>query len=145
MTVETITVGPGVLNLGAPASVRAFASQCTKCTLTPKVDTSDPINVLSGEQVAGDRTESWTLDGTILQDLGAVTSLVEWLFTNRGTTVDFEYTPASAKTRGVRGQVQIEAVPIGGDVKTKPTSDFSFQLVGEPELFNTADAALIIG
>lgn len=134
MPVQSITVGPGVLTIGATTDLTTFESQTTSCKLTPSVDKGDPINVLSGEQVSGDRTESWTLDGNFLQDFGSTDSRVEWLFEHRGEDHPFEYTPNTAKGKSVTGTLTVEAVDIGGDVNTKPTSDFSFALVGSPAI-----------
>lgn len=133
MPVEYITVGPGTLTIGASGSLQDFSAQATSVKLTPSVDNGDPINVLSGEQVAGDRSESFTLDGTFLQDLGA-DSLTEWLFTNRGTEQPFVFVPSTAAGRQISGSLIVEAIDIGGDVKTKPTSDFSFVIVGAPAI-----------
>lgn len=132
MAVKSITVGPGTLTVGASGALTVFSSQVTSCKLVPSVDQGDAITVLSGEQVAGDRTESWTLEGTILQDFGSTDSKTEWLFTNRGTTQVFEYTPATAAGKKITGSVTVEAIEIGGDVSSKPTSDFTWTLVGEP-------------
>jgi hypothetical protein len=139
MPVEYITVGPGTLTIGETAALMDFSSQCTACKLTPSVDNGDPINVLSGEQVAGDRSESFTLDGTFLQELGEDSS-TEWLFTHRGETHPFVYVPATDKGRQVTGNLVVEAIDIGGDVKTKPTSDFSFIIVGSPAIAAVAPA-----
>lgn len=145
MTVNTITVGAGTLVLGEVGSIKAFSSQVTAAKFVPAVDQEDPINVLSGEQVAGARTESFTLQGTLLQDFGTMDGLTEWCWTNRGLTVDFEYIPNTVGARGVRGQVQVEAMPIGGDVKAKPADDFEWQVIGTPELFDAEDAELVLG
>lgn len=132
MAVNTITVGAGSLTIGATTDLTNFSGQVTSCRLVPSVDQGDAINVLSGESVAGDRTESFTLEGTLLQDFGSTESTTEWLFEHRGETHVFEYTPSTAKGRKVTGSVVVESIEIGGDVSTKPTSDFSFTLVGEP-------------
>lgn len=138
MTVNTLTMGPGTLTIGDVGSLKSFQSQITNCRLVPNVDNGDPINVLSGESVPGDRDENWTLAGTIVQDFGAgaagVDSLVEWLFTNRGATMPFQFVPNTAIGRQISGDLTVEAVEIGGDVKTKPTSDFEFQVSGDPVL-----------
>ena len=64
MAVETITVGAGQLTIGAEDALTNFSSQTTSVKLVPDVDQDDPIKVLSGESVAGDRTESFTLEGS---------------------------------------------------------------------------------
>lgn len=132
MATNTITVGPGTLTIGEDDGITIFSGQCTSCKLTPSVTTGDPINVLDGGQVPGDRDEAFTLDGTLAQDFGATGSTTEWLWTHRGETHDFVYAPSTAGGKEITGQLIVEAIDIGGDVKTKPTSDFSMALVGEP-------------
>jgi hypothetical protein len=132
MAVNTITMGPGSLTIGAAAALVNFSGQVTACRLVPSVDQGDNIAVLSGESVAGDRTESFTLEGTLLQDFGTTISTTEKLFSMRGQTHVFEFIPATAKGKKITGSLVVEAVEIGGDVNTKPTSDFTFVLVGAP-------------
>lgn len=132
MAVNTVTIGAGQLTIGAVADLINFSSQTTSVKLVPSVDQDDAIRVLSGESVAGDRTESFTLEGTILQDLGAESSTTEWLFEHRGETHVFEFVPNTAKGVKVTGSLVAEAVEIGGDAGTKPTSDFEFVVVGDP-------------
>ena len=132
MAVKVLTVGPGVLTIGASGSLTNFESQVTSCKLVPNVDNDDPINVLSGEQVAGDRTESFTLEGSILQDFGDTESTTEWLFEHRGETHPFKFVPSTSKGRQITGNLQVEAIDIGGDARTKAQSDFEMQVIGEP-------------
>ncbi len=132
MAVNTITIGAGTLTIGATGSLMDFSGQCTAARLVPSVENGDPIDVLSGEQAAGDRSESWALSGTMLQDLGATSSTTAWLFDHRGEEHDFSYTPNTGKGTTFSGRLTVEAIEMGGDVKTKPTSDFEFQLVGPP-------------
>lgn len=132
MAIKTVTVGPGKLTIGADADLTAFESQVTSCTLVPKVDNGDQIYVLSGEGVPGDRSEEWTLEGDVLQDFGHQDGRVEWLFAHRGQLHPFTYVPNSKLGRQITGTLQVEAVDIGGDVNSKPTSKFEFRLSGEP-------------
>ena len=134
MAVNAITVGPGTLTIGETGTMSTLSSQITACRLVPSVENEDPLNVLSGEQAPGDRSESWALTGTILQDLGAVESTTEFMFEHRGQQMPFEFIPATAAGKAFSGQLVVEAIEMGGDVKTKPTSDFELQLVGEPTL-----------
>ena len=132
MAVKTLTVGPGKLQIGDSENITTFESQTRSCKLVPNVDTDDPIDVLSGEQIAGDRSEAFTLEGTFLQDFGATLSTTEWLFEHRGESHPFEYTPNNSAGKKITGTLQVEAIDIGGDVKTKAESDFEFQLLGAP-------------
>lgn len=134
MPVALIEVGPGSLTIGPPEALKSLSSQITSARITPKVDTSDPIHVLSGESAAGDRTESWELSGTLVQDLGALDGTTEWLFTHRGEPMPFAYVPSTTAGRRISGSLVVEAIEMGGDVKTKPTSDFTFVLIGSPAI-----------
>lgn len=138
MAVNTLTMGPGSLTIGATTDLTNFSGQTTSVRLVPSVDQGDAIQVLSGESVAGDRTESFTLEGTLLQDLGATVSTTEWLFTNRGETHVFEFIPSTAKGKKITGSLVVEAIEIGGDTGTKPTSDFTFTVVGTPTIGTVA-------
>lgn len=139
MAVNITVVGPGKLTIGSDAAVSSFESQVTSAKLVPKVDNDDPINVLSGEQVAGDRTESFTLEGSVLQDFGAQDSRTEWLFNHRGETHPFTFVPNSSAGKRISGELQVEAVEIGGDARSKPQSDFEFQVIGTPVIATIAD------
>ncbi|QXG07724.1 major tail protein [Curtobacterium phage Penoan] len=134
MTVNTITVGPGTLTIGQDDALTVFSSQVTSCKVTPSVDKGDRVPVLSGESVAGDRTESFTLNGTFLQDFGSEGSTTEWLYEHRGEVHPFSYTPNTANGRTISGSLTVEAIEIGGDVESKPTSDFTFDLEAAPSI-----------
>lgn len=132
MATDVITVGPGRFTIGSDVDLTTFSGQVTSLRLVPSVDVGDAIHVLDGGEVSGDRTESWTVSGTMLQDFGAATSKTEWLFTHRGEDMEFSYAPSSAMGKEINGTLTVEAIEIGGDVKSKPTSDFEFKLVGPP-------------
>lgn len=138
MAVNAITVGAGSLSIGAALDLVNFSGQTTSVRLVPSVDQGDQILVLSGESVAGDRTESWTIEGTFLQDFGSAESTWEKLFALRGETHVFEFVPSTAAGKKISGSLIVEAVELGGDVGSKPTSDFEFQLVGSPVIGSVA-------
>lgn len=127
MTINRTLLGPGVLTID-PAGVdeTALSEQVTNVKLVPKVKTDDPIPVLSGGTVAGDREESFTLKGKMLPDFGETDSILEWLFTNRGKTMSFEFQPSTAKARQITGDLVVEATEIGGDVGKADEVDFEF-------------------
>lgn len=136
-TVQTLTIGPGVLTIGADTDLQQFEQQATSCKVTPSVDKGDRVPVLAGVSVPGDRTESFTLNGTFLQDFGKDNSTTEWLWEHRGEVHPFTYTPNASNGRSITGRLTVEAIEIGGDAETKPTSDFEFELEAAPT-FGTA-------
>lgn len=134
MTVNTVTVGPGVLTLGNKSDLFVMSSQVTKCTVKPQVKKGDPIAVLSGEKAQGDRTEAFTLSGTFLQDLGADKSVTEFTWANAGKDLPFEYIPNNAGQKAIRGIVTVEATDIGGEIGGKATADFEWECTTKPTI-----------
>lgn len=132
MAIKSNKLGPGRLTIGAVGTPQEFGSQLRACKLEPSVDTSDPIPVLSGEELAGDDTYTYTLSGTILDDY-SLTGLVPWAETNKGVTMPFEFVPSTEGTLMVKGTVKIQPIGLGGDVKTRNENDFEFALVGDPD------------
>ena len=132
MPVRQTKLGPGKLTItgaGSPGLTHDLSSQVRKCQLVPSVKQDDPLTVLSGETVAGDRSESWALEGAILDDFGTAGSTVEWCFTNRGQTLNFEFVPATANRKRVTGRAVVEATSIGGDVGKTNELDFAFTVL----------------
>ncbi len=132
MTVYAPTVGPGTLTIGSDAALTNFSSQCRGAKLVPSVGKGEPIDVLSGEQAPGDRTETNTLVVTLQSDFGHTNSKTEWLWEHRGEVHDFVYIPNGQLGRRITGQLTVEPIEIGGDVKTKPSAEVTFDLVGDP-------------
>lgn len=133
MTVNAPTVGPGLLTIGEAAALTNFSSQIRSAKLVPNVAKGDPIDVLSGETVPGDRTETNTLVISLQSDFGHDDSRTEWLWEHRGETHPFAYVPNNALGRRISGSIVVEPIEIGGDVKSKPNTEVTFDLVGPPE------------
>ena len=130
-------LGPGSLKIGETGSEKEFAIQTTKTTLTPSVDSEDDINTLDGGTLGGDETETWELGGTLHQSYDE-DSLLKYCFENRfsktKTALPFTFIPMTDGAQSWTGELKLRALDVGGDVKKQNTSDFTFPLVGEPEL-----------
>lgn len=126
MAIKSNRLGPGTLVFGAPASPSEWGAQVTACTLTPRADEGDTITVLSGEELVDDGEETWTLEGTLLQSYDEE-SLLIWAHENSGTELEFEFTPVTGSALRCSGRALIRSVAVGGEVKTRNTSDFSFR------------------
>lgn len=87
-------------------------------------NTDDPINFLDGSQDTSTSTD-WTLEGTIVDDFDA-DNLSAWCFDHAGEQMPFEWVPNDKGKIKWTGNVNVSAVSIGGDVKSKNTNDFSF-------------------
>jgi len=129
-------LGPGLLTLGETGTSKEFGTQVSEATLSPEYDSDDPISVLSGDEYAGDETEAWTLAVVLYQDYTAE-SLHLWLYQNAGEELPFTFVPSKAGAIQAQGVAKIRAASIGGEVKTRNTSDLELPVVGRPTL--TAD------
>lgn len=123
MAIKSVKMGPGTLKFGA--SPLDISAQVRECLVNPETETSDPVDVLSGEQLAGDDTYSWTLEATVIQDIDAA-GFVAWTWANKGTIQSFVFIPATASGRQVSGYVKVKPVALGGEVKKRNESDFEF-------------------
>jgi hypothetical protein len=133
MPVKSDKLGPGTLSIGATGTEEQWAAQLTACSVEPSTDTEDSIPVLSGEEIGGDDTDTAELTGTILQSYDAQ-SLLLWAHTHRGQELPFTFTPNNDAALQVSGIVKIRRLRIGGDVKTRNTSEFTFPIVGDYDL-----------
>ena len=131
MPVKSSKLGPGSLTIGVPASAREWGGQLTKCSLNPDTTFEDNVPVLDGSELAGDASTLWNLAGTILQDYDR-DSLEDFAFENRLVDLPFVFTPSNAGQREYSGMCTVVPLSVGGDVKTRNTSDFEFRCIGEP-------------
>lgn len=136
MAVKAHRLGPGTLHFGDTGTPTEFSSQTTNMRLSPSVNEEDPIPVLSGEEVDGDDSVDWVVAGSLLQSFDKA-GLIHWCYENRLQKVPFEFVPSNEESDyGWRGVAKIVPLEVGGDVKTKNTTDFEFKCIGEPETFD---------
>lgn len=130
MTIQSYKLGPGTLTFDGIVGPDVSA-QITKGAITPTVNksTTAAIPVLSGEEVPEEHDVSyaWTLDGTLLQDISTA-GFIAWTWANKGLFKSFTFVPNTVADRRVTGFIRVDPVVLGGDVKTRPTSDFSFDV-----------------
>lgn len=140
MATTASRVRRGVFTLqaeGEPAAV-TFSCDPTAITLTPTAgDTGDSLEVLCGDLIAGEAgVTTWTLVLTAIQKIETAdteaTSLALYALEHDGETAAFTFQPGPT-TQTFYGNVQIVAIPLGGEVGgTAPTSDQTWPMDGPP-------------
>jgi hypothetical protein len=138
MTINSTKIGPGVLSFAATA----FQAQCRSAVLqvTEVVDSTEKVDVLSGETLAQQDTATYTyaLALTFLQDLGqpAASGIVGYSWANAGQTKSVIYTPSNAAAAGTKTwtmNVRVVPLNVGGDVQAQAAqSDVVMQVIGTP-------------
>src|SRR5690606_40892322 len=112
---------------------RRVLFRSTATSLVPSYSDGDVLDLLDGSQEREQDEETWALEGTIRQQLEA-DAVEDWCLANAGKEMPFEFTPVTSTAKSYTGTCRIRAVNIGGDVKTKNTSDFSFPILGRPAM-----------
>lgn len=130
MAVQTYKLGPGELIIGSGPG-QNISCQITKAGIEWDKDSGDSVTVLCGDTVAGDTTYTAKLTGTMYQDISA-SGFLTWSWANKGTEQPFEFIPNTVSARKVTGTLVVDPLNLGGDVATKPTSDFELDIVGTP-------------
>lgn len=141
MPIKSYKLDEGTLTLGAtPLDV---SCQITNAQVNPteNVQTEDAVHVLCGDTLPASDTVDYTftLSGTLLQDL-STGGVVDYTWQNAGEEVPFTFTPSNTAAATVVGVVRVIPLVIGGDVPSRPTSDFEWACIGTP-VFTPSAAA----
>jgi len=134
MIVES-RVKSGVLTLGGTGGTGGtdFSCQPTNIRVTPTTDDDgDPVETLCGDMIPAGKKESWVLAGTAIQDFDDDAGFLSYCYDNALTTVEFTWQPNVTGAPEWAGSVLIEALEEGGDVNTRITTDFEFDILGKP-------------
>ena len=148
MPVKSVKLGPGTLTFGPVGTPMDASCQLANGVVTWDKNKDDDLTVLCGDVISGATTYTAKLSGTMVQDLDAgATSLVAWSWTNKGTEVDFEYTPNTAAGASVSGKCIVDPLDVGttDDYGSTMTSDFEYDCVGEPNLGFGTTGTLAVG
>lgn len=133
MTIRNYKLGPGTLTLN-PGAAFEMNTQLSNARIewSESVSSEDAVDVLSGEQLAGDEDATYTakLAGNALQDLEA-TGLLAFTWEHMGEEIPFVFVPRTDVGAEVTGTVRVAPLNLGGDVKSRPTSDFSWSCTGD--------------
>lgn len=136
MAVKSDKLGPGWLRLGEPGSELELGVGLRSIALEFETDEGDLLPVLSGDEIDEGDTETYKLTGSLLQSYDSK-SFIVWSHLNAGFVVPFEFRPDRDKALIVRGEVQVRRLNIGGDVRTRATSDFEWPgRGGMPRLYD---------
>lgn len=123
----------GTLTLGTAPDDVDFSCQVTNARVnTSYEDDGSAQETLCGDQIAvGRKLSGRSLAGTFIQDWTAATdSITDYCYLHELEEVAFSYAPNGATGPTLTGTVRVEvpAETYGGDVNTRVTSDFEWQM-----------------
>lgn len=129
----------GTLKLGPTATALDFSCQITNVRITTAYsDDGDPLTVLCGDTKPSPRKlDGHKLEGTLVQDFDldeAGGGVIDYLWGHNLEVVTFEFTPNADGAPVITGEVQLEipAETHGGDVNSRLTSDFVWNIQATP-------------
>lgn len=132
MAITESRVRKGVLTFGADTESVDFSCQPSNVRVTPSYDDDgDRLEVLCGDVIPPGKIESWVLAGTSVQDFDDPQGFQSYCFDNRMLTVPFTWEPNTDGAPKWSGSVVIVALEEGGDVNTRLTADFEFDVSGD--------------
>lgn len=132
MTITESRLKEGTLKIGTAPDELDLSCQLTNARITSSYDDDgDAVETLCGDMIAAGRKLSGrAVAGTFIQDFtDDAASILAYLFEHDLEEVAFTYTPnedGPTATGSVRLEVPAEAW--GGDVNTRITSDFEWQI-----------------
>jgi hypothetical protein len=134
MTITESRVRNGTLTFGtATAGDTTFACQATNVHVTPSYDSDgDAVTTLCGDELPEGKKESYVIGGTSIQDFDDPAGFLAYCYDNAMQTVDFSWEPNEDGAPTWAGQCVIVALEEGGDVNTRLTTDWEFDIVGRP-------------
>jgi len=133
MAVKSNVMGPGVFSIGEVGTPLDLTAQVTALTVEFSEEVEDSVPTLSGETLEGAASYPATLTGTLVQDLTEA-GMFDYTWSNKGSIVPFTFTPSTAAGRTVSGDCRITPLNLGGDVRTKNTTEFTWAIIGDPVL-----------
>jgi len=132
MAIVESRVRKGVLSFGDEADTADFSCQPTNVRVTPSYDDDgDAVETLCGDTIPAGKKESWVLAGTSIADFDNPEGFMSYCFDNRMMTVPFKWVPNVEGAPTWSGSVVLVALEEGGDVNTRLTSDFEFDVSGD--------------
>lgn len=133
MPIKSTKLGPGTLTIGEVGTPVDFSAQVASCTIKWAKSPDDPVPVLSGEELAGDKNYRASLAANVLLDL-TDGGLVDFTWDSKGEAVPFTFVPNSDAGRAISGVVEVDPIDVGGDAKKVMRSDIEWSCVGHPVL-----------
>ena len=132
MAITESRLKDGVLSLGTGPGLD-FSCQVTNARINSSYDDDgDAVETLCGDQIAAGRKLSGrALAGTFIQDwtAAASASVTDYCYTHDLEEVAFSYKPnATGPTLSGTLRIEVPSETYGGDVNTRLTSDFEWQL-----------------
>jgi hypothetical protein len=135
MPAKVTKFGPGTLTIGEVGTPLDVSCQVISAQVEWDKNKDDDIVVLCGETVAGSTIYTAQLTGEMFIDVDDAAGILALSWSDKGTTVPFEFTPTTAAGTSCSGDLVLDPLAFGADEpKKNMSSDFTWACVGEPVL-----------
>jgi hypothetical protein len=131
MTIVESRLKNGILEIGTTPTTLDFSCQVTNARINSSYDDDgDAQETLCGDQMAvGRKLSGRALAGTFIQDWTDPLGITEFCFDHDLEVMAFSYQPnETGPTLTGELRIEVPSETYGGDVNTRNTSDFEWQL-----------------
>lgn len=118
----------GALTLDATS----FQTQARNVTIVPPKPPDNPDMVLSGDPLAPEKADAWTLKVTAVQDFTNPEGFSAYTWNHEGERVPFVWQPVGATGPTYAGTVTVWPVEHGGDVGPRLEADAEWVMDAKP-------------
>lgn len=132
MTITESRLKEGTFTLGDETGT-GFACQATNVHVTPSYDSDgDAVETLCGDEIPEGKKESWVIGGTSIQDFDDPAGFLTYCYEHAMETTPFSWQP-NVNAPTYSGDCVVVALEEGGDVNSRLTTDWEFDVVGRPD------------
>jgi hypothetical protein len=132
---DTGQLGPGVLTIGETGTEIDVSCYVNNAAIEWANDTSDSTTKLCGAERAGVTTFTAQLTGNMDIDAGNDSGIFALSWDEKGSQQKFTFTPSTALGTTATGTLTLLPLRFGADAYGDDlTSDFTFDIVGDPTL-----------
>lgn len=136
MPTTSLLLDEGIFTIGSgPLAVEAQLTNL-RVEWSESVTSDDDVNFLDGSSQLGAQSATYraVISGNVQQDSLSAAGFIAYTWANKGEEVPFVFQPTDSIAREVTGTCVPVPVTIGGDVKKKNRSDFTFRCTVDPVL-----------
>jgi hypothetical protein len=120
------------MKFGATGAEIDVSCNVNNAVISASKNQGDNVTKLCGDVVPGAVTYDFTVGGNLDTDIAEAAGFFAMTQTNKGTQVDFTYTPNTDAGTTATGTCILDPLDFGGGTTTETmTSDFEFAIVGD--------------
>lgn len=143
MPIVTSKLKNGTLTIGGTTGPKIDAQcQATNVRLVPEYDTEEGVETLCGDREPDTLNETWSLEIEAIQDFTDPAGFQAFAFEHAGSVMPYSWKPNGTGPT-FTGTVQVQAMPIGGEVGARLTESVTWPCLEKPTRTDPAPQTVV--